>query len=229
MAEEPQTAGGYQGGRRGDPSISIPAQGGQHVEPWSRGAGKEGAGPVQGDRGCHRRPRHRLLFPFLGGWGISPSSDLSHETKTPFSGTAENKENLNCPITLSITPRKACRQAQPATLRAQTGHGREENPERKHSLTVAFAIWGRGANADAASAPQGPGRSFPTGADKGPFSPRPPGLSGAGFPAGRSGQPCLQPLSTCPLGKRRRPVLSREGAGPAARGGVSSGANPGVK
>lgn len=220
---------GHQGGCRGDPSVSIPVQGGQHAEPWGRGAGKEGVSLIQGGQGCHGRPRHGLLFPFLGGRGISPSSDVSRETKAAFSGTAENKGNLNCPITLSITPRKACRQAQPAALRAQTGHGREENPERKDGLTVVFAIWGCGADAADASAPQGLGRSFPAPADEDPSPQRLPGPSGTELPAGRSRQPCPQPLPACPQGSRRRLVLSRERAGPAARGGASSGANPGVK
>lgn len=55
-----------------------------------------------------------MLFLLLSGRGIFLSPDVSREAKTPFSGTAENKENLNCPITLSITPPKACLQAQPA-------------------------------------------------------------------------------------------------------------------
>lgn len=192
MAEEPQTSYGHQGGRRGDPSTSIPAQGSQHAEPRGRGTGKEGVSPIQRGWGCHGEPRHGLLFPFLGGRGISPSSDVSRETKTPFSGTAENKENLNCPIKLSITPRKA---AQPAALRAQTGHSSEENPERKDGLAVAFAIWGRGA--DAASAPRGPGRFFPARADEDPPSPAAPGTL-------RSRASCRQEQAALPAAPARQ-------------------------
>lgn len=74
-----------------------------------------GLGPRRRTRGCHPRPPGPpwLLFLLLSGRGIFLSPDVSREAKTPFSGTAENEENLNCPITLSITPPKARLQAQP--------------------------------------------------------------------------------------------------------------------